>query len=329
MYNSSSGQGFNSNYYYNVYQEQVDAGPTTTYNLNSKPVFSLAIGTTGSTALFNTDDTLRYTYPSWAVYRQFANILLSGGSTAKFTTITDAREIGIAYIISVARDRMKDGVDKNNWELRLTGSAALTMKLIAAPATSINQTVFDVYSGSLNLSAATPTASYEANTAGTSGSYGLFYADKGIFILDAAKLHDKIQFLAHPGTAATGTYIADSSDALSAGYQPWIGLNSFFASVSGGNYFAARSTENIQATHYFVRAQNFEFNSSENPTWRSSVGLYDGDDANVPGNLVAVAKLSKPLLKSLDSEALIRIRLDFVWFLTLLPTAYSTLTTLL
>ena len=90
--------------------------------------------------------------------------------------------------------------------------------------------------------------------------------------------------------------------------------------------FAARSAETISSTHYFVRLRNKEFNYSNNPTffnadngslvqsdfrnspkvYVTSVGLY-----NDQNELLAVAKLSKPVRKSFDEEVLLRVRLDF------------------
>jgi hypothetical protein len=82
----------------------------------------------------------------------------------------------------------------------------------------------------------------------------------------------------------------------------------------------------ITSDYIFVRARNSEFNYSENPsfisgstgeiyivsfinnpqTYMTTVGLYN--DSN---ELLAVAKLSKPLNKDFTKEALIRVKLDF------------------
>jgi hypothetical protein len=90
--------------------------------------------------------------------------------------------------------------------------------------------------------------------------------------------------------------------------------------------FRARSAETISSTHYFVRLRNKEFNYSNNPTFYNpdngslvigdfrnnpkvyitTVGLY-----NTQNELLAVAKLSKPVRKSFDEEVLLRVRLDF------------------
>ena len=90
--------------------------------------------------------------------------------------------------------------------------------------------------------------------------------------------------------------------------------------------FTARSAEIISSNHYFLRLNNKEFNYSNNPSFATgsngqlanqdfendpkvfvtTVGLYN--DSN---ELLAVAKLSRPLEKSFSKEALLRVRLDF------------------
>jgi len=90
--------------------------------------------------------------------------------------------------------------------------------------------------------------------------------------------------------------------------------------------FQARSSEKVKSTHYFVRVKNSEYNFSNNPTfvtgsrgqfkqasflfdpkvYVTSIGMY-----NNRRELLAVAKLSKPLLKSFTREALIKVKLDF------------------
>ena len=93
-----------------------------------------------------------------------------------------------------------------------------------------------------------------------------------------------------------------------------------------GEIFKLNSQETITSDFVFVRARNAEFNYSENPsfisgstgeviysyfidnpqTYATTVGMYN--DSN---ELLAVAKLSKPLLKDFTKEALVRVKLDF------------------
>jgi hypothetical protein len=99
-----------------------------------------------------------------------------------------------------------------------------------------------------------------------------------------------------------------------------------YTSISGAAYFALNSQETITSDYVFVRARNSEFNYSENPsfisgstgeviyssfinspqTYITTIGMYN--DSN---DLLAVAKMSRPLLKDFTKEALVRVKLDF------------------
>jgi len=90
--------------------------------------------------------------------------------------------------------------------------------------------------------------------------------------------------------------------------------------------FSLNSQETISSDYIFVRARNAEFNYSENPsfisgsngevtfnsfinnpqTFPTTIGLYNDNN-----ELLAVAKLSRPLLKDFTKEALVRVKLDF------------------
>ena len=99
-----------------------------------------------------------------------------------------------------------------------------------------------------------------------------------------------------------------------------------YNAISGAGSFELNSQENVTSDYVFVRPQNAEFNYTTNPsfisgstgevlystfinnpqTYITTVGLYN--DAN---ELLAVAKLSRPLVKDFTKEALIRVKLDF------------------
>ena len=102
----------------------------------------------------------------------------------------------------------------------------------------------------------------------------------------------------------------------------------FFKAVKSGSYFQAKRQEEITSRHYFVRATAGQFNRSTNETYYTqsaagtrliipglrsdpktyitTVGLYSETN-----ELLAIAKLSKPILKSKSREALIKVKLDF------------------
>jgi hypothetical protein len=97
-------------------------------------------------------------------------------------------------------------------------------------------------------------------------------------------------------------------------------------SGSSAPSFTLNSQETITSNYVFVRPRSSEFNYSENPsfisgstgevlysqfinnpqTYITTIGLYN--DTN---ELLAVAKLSRPLLKDFTKEALVRVKLDF------------------
>jgi len=86
------------------------------------------------------------------------------------------------------------------------------------------------------------------------------------------------------------------------------------------------SEETVTSDYVYIRTRNSEFNYSENPsfisgstgdvlytqfinspqTYLTTVGMYNDNN-----ELLAVAKLSKPLTKDFTKEALIRVKLDF------------------
>lgn len=103
-------------------------------------------------------------------------------------------------------------------------------------------------------------------------------------------------------------------------------INNAVSATSYDSGFRARSAETISSTHYFVRLRNKEYNYSNNPTFYNPDNgtLINSDFRNNPrvyittvgmyndqNELLAVAKLSKPVPKSFDEEVLLRVRLDF------------------
>ena len=169
--------------------------------------------------------------------------------------------------------------------------------------------MFNIVSGSIANGVISEGATDAAITTAT-GSYGLFYPDLGLILLNARKLDDQV-------TDISTTRSADSFD-----NNP----RELFNSLVQGASFRARREEEISSTNYFCRINNKKFNFSSNPTFATAsdgsltqptffkdpqtfitqVGLYNDDS-----ELLVVAKLSKPLLNSYAREAIIKVKLDF------------------
>jgi len=305
-YTSSTQSSSNAQYYLDVYS----ANPAT--DSAAQAQFSIAYGHfngSGSAGAVGVDGKRA----SAAVYRQLANTLLGpnesqfvfGGSGAHTTP-------DFVYAISIARQQLREKMDPGNWELHLSGSGNTTIKLIddsaATTNPSVNQggRVFNIKSGSIATGTAVEGTSVE-NQPG--GAYGLFYPDVGILILNGPVLNASASLATASGSNAEGGNVGK-----------------FWNAISLENKFQARREEVITSQHYFCRVPNRQFNFSANPTYTSGsdgtmaissminnpkayitqVGLYNNSN-----ELLAVAKLSKPLLKSFSREAIIKVKLDF------------------
>jgi hypothetical protein len=305
-------------YYIDVYQDNPS-------NENSAIQYSLAWGHalgSGSDSQGQLNDS-----PSKAIYSQYRQLLLNPSDT-RFTT-AGSGSTDYVYIINFKRNRLKERLDAGNFELPLTnitsretngtGSVAVGTSVITliddssiSSATNVGAgKVYNIVSGSISTGVHNPAAPVY---------YGLVYPDYGTLVLDGKMMDQQLGFATTTGSSVEGNnhFVLHHSISGSS-----LQTNPLTADPYG---FQARSSEKITSTHYFVRIKNAEYNFSNNPsyvlgsvgeiaqpsfigdpkTYITTVGLY-----NDRQELLAVAKLSQPLLKSFQREALIRVKLDF------------------
>jgi hypothetical protein len=306
-------------YYINVYNQ-----PTT--SVSAEVQFSIAYGDYngyGSPTLGQDQSSL---LSSTAVYYQMANVLLPAGTNV----FQDAMGNNMTnfYAININRARYKERLDPGNISLTLSGSGAhggIVTLIDDSGGTGETVTtagrVYNLVSGSLNIGTAM-SASINTYTASNGQGFGLFYPDLGIILLNPNAL-----------SASVGVELAPASSSIAGVYHNLTGSVKLFNAMNKGGQtpnnddgFEARRTENVSTSHYFVRANNREFNFSNNPSfvtgsvgaftqqlfnndphvYITTVGLYN--DAN---ELLAVAKTSKPIEKSFDKEIAIKVKLDF------------------
>jgi hypothetical protein len=259
--------------------------------------------------------------PTKTIYSQYANLLLVPGDEQ--FTINSVNETSSLFI-NVNRNRYKERIDPGNWTFTINGGANFTAGAgeitLTDDSMANNATLGDfgalykVVTGSIGI---TDTAGLAiANPT----QYGWFYPDMGVIMISPRLLGQSItetNFCWCPGGA---------SNVGAENKNPTLTQTVGFFTSSANATFAARSAERVFATHYFCRLKNAEYNFSNNPTFTSgsqgqfshpsmykdpkvyvtTVGLY-----NDKNELLATAKLSKPLLKSFTREALIRIKLEF------------------
>jgi len=294
FHTSSYQSSTQKSYYYEIY----NGLPTVSTN---EPQFSVAYGHyAGSGSAGTNEDS-----PSSAIYSQMQQVLLP--SNQKFFRWEDTNQDDV-YVIAINRARLKDRLDPGNWELVLSGSGGETLRLIddsgdTNQSGNARQTKYNVVSGSL-----------VGGVVNSTSIFGEVYPQQGIIVLGAAALDS---------SASLGT-VRSQTDQQN--------HNRLFTAISGAavedsdDGFQARNEEEVKSTFYFVRAKNAEYNFSNNPTYVSgsegrlaqntfigdpktyitSVGLYNNDN-----ELLAIAKLSQPILKSFSNEILIKVKLDF------------------
>jgi len=170
---------------------------------------------------------------------------------------------------------------------------------------------------------------------------GNIFYDQGILVLDAKKaisgsqhVSGTIDAMSSLGTAVIGSNTGNPSAKFIPDFFVSASIDDIvdhFASCrfSSGSLTALtfQNVTNINSTLVFCRATADEFNYSANPTFTdangniividdpttdrtfsyiTTVGLYDAND-----NLLAVAKMSRPIEKNDEKDLTFRIRLDF------------------
>jgi hypothetical protein len=230
------------------------------------------------------------------------------------------------YAISVDRARYKETLFPGSLNLLLSSSVAGydTLQLtdnsqdVTIPQYFGTMRAYQVISGS-NGSAYNKSSGINNNNVGytaQSGSYGLFLPDISTILLNA----NALDISDTPEGIGLNTLRQLNTDANNA-QKLYLHM-----SGSGGSSFGLGCQETITSDFVFVRARSSEINYSENPSFISgstgeviysyfinnptvyptTVGLYNDNN-----DLLAVAKLSKPIQKDFTKEALIRVKLDF------------------
>jgi hypothetical protein len=260
--------------------------------------------------------------PSSTLYGQWRNLILED-ENAQF--IFGAVSQSDFFIVAVERANYKQSLFPGSLNLTLSGSGAAKIFLTdnsndISVVPYINGTrVYQIVSGSNGSAVSTTTGGSTVAGQTASGSYGWFVPDMGAILLNAQAL---------ALTAASGGIALSYSGSFGTQANVINGYNNtrIFTAISEGDSFELNSQENVTSDFVFVRPQNAEFNYTTNPSFISgstgevlystsinnpqvyitTVGMYN--DAN---ELLAVAKLSRPLVKDFTKEALIRVKLDF------------------
>ena len=296
--------GSSGNYYLSVYQ-------TGSALSNAAVQFDIAYADIlgSGSALFNSGITGKS--PSATVYGQYRSLVLEDETAGFiFGSGTNTLSVNNFWVISIERARYKEKLFPGTFNLHLSGSNGIIKLTDNSKDTNIqtflgSNRVLQVISGSNGTSGTLANGGSVAD----SGSYGLFLPDIGTVLLNPYAISQSIHV-----------------DALRNNDNDDTNPRTLYDSISLGANFQLNSEETVTSDYVFVRSRNSEFNYSENPSFISgstgeviynqfinnpqvyvtTIGMYN--DAN---ELMAVAKLSRPLLKDFTKESLVRVKLDF------------------
>ena len=253
-----------------------------------------------------------YSGTIWGQYQ----ILVLGDENANFSWggITGSD----FWALSFERNRYKEALLPGSLTLTLSGSTDyLTLtdnsQVVASQTFTDAGRVFQIVSGSAGTVFSGSGTDGINGFSPSSGSYGWLLPDIGTILLNPLAISQSINLV------PTRTANTD-------GQNPAKIFNAISGSGEDNFPFTLNSQENISSDFIFVRPRSSQFNYSQNPSFISgstgeviyssfinnpqvyitTVGLY-----NDASELLAVAKLSRPLLKDFTKEALIRVKLDF------------------
>jgi hypothetical protein len=236
--------------------------------------------------------------------------------------------------LSLSRWNFRDRVEAGTWELPLS---AVDSDLNV----DTNNTITLIDSGIDYLGTDFESPSYKYNLTGDtvhgiySGSlsdgiypdsitkpYGLFFPDNGIMLLSGeALLSASIHLRRTPATSSGAFPFSSNADVI---------YTSISGAMSVDHSFIGNTVEIMNPMYCFVRINNYEFNITNNPSYYTlndnvynnrivkehlrnynnefvyitTIGLY-----NDRGDLLAVAKLSKPIKKTNTDELIIKVKI--------------------
>jgi len=294
---------FTASGYTEYYLDVYNANPSLT---GSEVQFDIQYGHIAGSGSVPINLTVPGYSPSRVVYGQYRN-LVYGTETENFSFdggVTTAQQI---YVINIARSRYKESIQPGSLNLTLISGSAAIKLTDDSNTTSLTRfigenRIFYIISGS-NGNAFTSSA---ATT-----YYGIMLPDLGFIVLNAS--------------GSLTPYIQAANLTTASAQDNHLKLWRSIVSGSSSGSFQLRSQETVSSRFFFTRVKNGDFNYTTNPsiidangnllfttlinnpqTFITTVGMYNDNN-----ELLAVAKLSKPLVKDFTKEALIRIKLDY------------------
>lgn len=249
--------------------------------------------------------------PSRTIFGQYRSLVLGDeesdfyfGGSGSVSSVSSS----FFWAINIDRARYKESLMPGTLVLTMSGSSS---DLVLVDNSTVQGSsryidsgqVFNIVEGKQMQS----DAGYLPDPDKLSTSYGYFLPDIGVLLLDGQSLINK---------GVVNNPFAGDNENMD------VSIMSF---VNHLKSFTLQAKETVTSNYIFIRVKNSEFNYSMNPsnitptgelrhkimanapeTYITTIGLYNNNN-----DLVAVAKLSRPLPKNFTKEALFRIKLDY------------------
>jgi hypothetical protein len=290
--------------------------------INSAIQFSIAYGDIIGSGSSPINSLVTANTPTRITYGQYRN-LVYGDAETTFNFGTGNTQANRIIAIPIDRNRYKQSLMPGTFNLKLgSGSSGAVLSLTdnSLDSTVINYLdcgrAFNIVSGS-NGTAQNTALTLGSTTKGytVSGSYGLFLPDIGTIILNPDALALPFASGGLNLQINTGNSTSDNG----------VNNKSVFELIKSGSSFQLLSEETVSSNYVFIRVKNGDYNYTTNgslitgsgefvysnfinnpQTFPTTVGLYNDNN-----DLLAVAKMSKPLVKDFTKEALIRVKLSW------------------
>lgn len=283
------------------------------------------------------------------IYRLFARELLGNEESefiAQASGSNTANTIKEAAFICFKRLFARDKIKRETTAIRFFMSASGNGVAVPTPTDVTNNIIIPGVSASILTDIGSSVnrlflqggeVSTIVDSANTTNALGLLFLDRGIMVLDMSRSFDQSTYIS--GAISSVQYTTGINPNMSASilnFAASASIDDFLDHLCSTRFTASNETAvtfqnitNINSSIFFCRAAADEFNYSSNPTFTdennrivvidagqeveqksfvfaTSIGMYDASD-----NLLAVAKLSRPVLKDDERDITFKVRLDF------------------
>jgi hypothetical protein len=274
------------------------------------------------------------------IYRQFSQMLLGNSDSLFKIPLDGGTVVDSALFLAFKRLFARDQIKRETFAMRFFQTASHLHYNMTITTESGSAIYTDLGSATQKFSTVGGQYGTIVDSAATSRQVGLMFYDAGVAVFDMTKITSGSQIIEGTIDAMSppGTEIISSSlipSLLTSASIDDIVDHICSTRFQSGSLTAItfQNVTNINSSLIFCRAAADEFNYSSNPTfvdtnastsgrivvidpgeedkqesftYVTSVGMYDS-----VGNLLAVAKLSRPVEKSPERDLTFRVRLDF------------------